>query len=246
MESDFAAAGGPSRLADSKENSLVQAVVFDFDLTLADSTSGAVECVNHALQKMGLSPANPGQIRRTVGLSLPRIFTTLTGASDSARAGEFCDWFIERADQVMTDLTVIFPQVPRTLAVLRSSGLRTAIVSTKFRYRIEGILARERLTDCFDVIVGGEDVAQHKPDPEGLHHAFTKLNVKAVDSVFVGDHPVDAEAAQRAGVRFIAVLSGSSVASEFDGHAVLRILPSLEELPALLRGISETSWSTNA
>ncbi len=136
----------------------------------------------------------------------------------------------------MANSTVIFPHVPRTLSLLKSFGLRTAIVSTKFRYRIEGILAREGLIDSFEVIVGGEDVDEHKPNPEGLHLALSKLKVKAADSFYVGDHPVDAEAAERADVPFIAVLSGSSVASDFDGHPVLQILSSLAELPMLSRG----------
>ncbi len=213
---------------------MVHAAVFDFDLTLADSTAGAVECVSYALLKMGLPPVDRTAICSTVGLSLPRIFQTLTGASDPASMGEFSHWFVERADEVMADLTVMFPQVPGTLAMLRRSGIRTAIVSTKFRRRITGILAREKLADAFELIVGGEDVAQHKPDPEGLNRALAGLNVTAADSVYVGDHPVDAEAAQRAGVRFIAVLRGSSRVSDFAEYEAARILPSLEELPPVL------------
>ena len=213
---------------------MVQAVVFDFDLTLADSTPGIVECVNYALPKMGMPPVDPGDIHPTIGLSLPRIFATLTGRSDPAGVARFSAGFIERAEQVMADSTVIFPHVPRILSRLKSYGLGTAIVSTKFRRRIEGILARDKLTDSFDVIIGGEDVDEHKPDPEGLYKALSRLNVKAVDSVYVGDHPVDAEAARRARVPFIAVLSGNSVASDFHSNEVLQILLSLEELPDLL------------
>ncbi|HEV8533847.1 MAG TPA: HAD-IA family hydrolase [Methylomirabilota bacterium] len=211
--------------------------MFDFDLTLADSTAGAVECVSYALLKMGLPPVDRTAICSTVGLSLPRIFYALTGASDPASMGEFSHWFVERADEVMADLTVMFPQVPGTLATLRRSGIRTAIVSTKFRRRIKGILAREKLADAFELIVGGEDVAQHKPDPEGLNRALAGLKVTAADSVYVGDHPVDAEAAQRAGVRFIAVLSGSSLVSDFVEYEAAGILSSLEELPPVLDGM---------
>ena len=33
-----------------------RAIVFDFDLTLADSTKGVIECVNFALDEMGIAP----------------------------------------------------------------------------------------------------------------------------------------------------------------------------------------------
>lgn len=214
----------------------VRAAVFDFDLTLADSTAGVVECVNHALLKMGLAPVEPAAIRRTIGLALPRQFQTFTGLSDLERAAEFYRRFVERADQVMNDNTVLFPEVPETLARLRASGIRAAIVSTKFRYRIQGILAREGLDQAFEVIVGGEDVAVNKPDPEGLIRALGRLGLESAQAVYVGDHPVDAEAAGRAGVRFIAVLTGASGIKDFTGHEVAAVVSSLSELPATLRG----------
>ena len=55
----------------------------------------------------------------------------------------------------MVDLTTIFPDAPRAVHELRKAGMKTGIVSTKYRYRIEAILARDGLTDGFDVIVGG-------------------------------------------------------------------------------------------
>ena len=219
---------------------MIQAILFDFDLMLADSRRGAVECVNHALRNMGLSPADSGQITKTVGLSLPRMFNDLTGISETAREKQFSRLFIQRADQVMADLTVMFPQVRDVLDLLRNSGFRTAIVSTKFRYRIESILARDGLDVSFDVIVGGEDVARHKPDPEGLNCALEALNVEAEAAVYVGDHPVDAEAAEHAGLRFVAVLSGGATKNDFDGRERIDILSSLKELPACLHEVSDS------
>jgi phosphoglycolate phosphatase len=219
---------------------VIRAVLFDFDLTLADSTRGAVDCVNHALRNMGLSQADSGQIKKTVGLSLPRIFNALTGVSESAKEEQFSRLFIQRADHVMVDQTVMFPQVPDVLDVLRSRGFRTAIVSTKFRHRIQSILARDGIDGSFDVIVGGEDVARHKPDPEGLHYALEALNVNAEHAVYVGDHPVDAEAAEHAGLRFVAVLSGGASPIDFDGRDRIAMLSSLTELPACLNDVLDS------
>ncbi len=134
----------------------------------------------------------------------------------------------------MATLTFMFACVPSVLNELKRRGMLTTIVSTKFRYRIESILARERLTDAFEVVVGGEDVAAHKPNPEGLNTALAKLGAAAVNALYVGDHPVDADAAAAAGVRFFAVLSGSAVESDFAGGNVDRFLSSLDELPPLL------------
>ena len=213
---------------------MLRAVLFDFDFTLADSLGGVTESVNHALRALRLPEAEPDAIRRTVGLSLARTFERLRGPADGATLQAFARHFAERADQVMAERTRIFPEVPAVLARLRSLGVRTAVVSTKFRYRIEAVLARDGLLDQFDAIVGGEDVAQHKPHPEGLLAALAKLAAPREHALYVGDHPVDAEAAQAASLRFIAALSGSSLPAEFSAFPVERFIASLRELPEVI------------
>lgn len=210
------------------------AALFDFDLTLADTTGAATECVAYALRRMQLPMASRHSIARTVGLSLPRTFEALTGSSDAARSAEFARWFVERADQVMVEMTVVYSAVADTVQRLRADGLSVAIVSTKFRYRIERILDREGLGHLFDLVVGGEDVARPKPEADGILQALRALGVDAADAVYVGDHPVDAEAARRAGVRFVAALSGHSTAGDFAEFEPLGLISSLGDLPALL------------
>ena len=54
---------------------------FDFDYTLADSSSGAILCFNYALEKLGLPEQPESKIRKTIGLSLLlTIFTTIAFA----------------------------------------------------------------------------------------------------------------------------------------------------------------------
>jgi len=106
---------------------------------------------------------------------------------------------------------------------------------------IEGVLGRDALLHEFDAIVGGEDVTNHKPDPEGLLLAIAELALPKPLVVYVGDHPVDAEAAQRAGIRFIGVLSGPSTREEFAAHPTEHMLGSLRQLPAALASLSSAS-----
>jgi phosphoglycolate phosphatase len=216
-----------------------RAVLFDFDLTLADSTRGAVECINYALTKMGLPPAEHQAIKATIGLSLPATLVRLTGLTDPVLAKHFTENFVECADLRMVDLTSIFPDASCAVHELRKADIKTGIVSTKYRYRIEAILARDGLTDGFDVIVGGEDVVRHKPDPEGLYRALERIGISGQDGVYVGDHPVDAMAASAAGIPFIAVLTGNGLRRDFDEWPDTLFIESLQRLPTLLA----TNWS---
>ncbi|MBN1811258.1 MAG: HAD-IA family hydrolase [Anaerolineae bacterium] len=207
-----------------------QTVVFDFDYTLADSSRGVIECIDFALGELGLPAASVEAARRTIGLSLSDTLLALSRPRQAARADEFARLFIERADEVMADLTVLFEPVLATVAVLKARGFFLGIVSTKFRYRIEAILEREGLRDAFDVIVGGEDVAEHKPDPAGLLTAIERLGGVPESTLYVGDSVTDAETAKRAGVPFVAVLSGVTPREAFLGYPVSGILESLAEL----------------
>lgn len=220
----------------------IHAAVFDFDYTLADSSEGCVECVNFAFQEMGLA-RHPGEsICRTIGLSLKETFVRLAGDRDVARGDEFARLFVQRADQVMVDLTVMYQSAHTAVMALRESGLRLGIVSTKYRYRIEQVLEREKLRPFFDVVIGGEDVAEHKPHPAGLLEALRRLECAPQSTVYVGDSVVDAEVAKRAAVPFVAVLSGVTPEDHFESYERIGTLKDVSELPPLLRR-DQNEWT---
>ena len=218
-----------------------RALLFDFDFTLAESSAGAIECVNHALVQLGLPAAEKEAIRRCVAYPLPEVLARLTGIEDAGIANLFAQFFIRRADEVMAPLTTLFPGVAETLSQLRASGYLLGIVSTKYRYRIETILAHHEAHDLVDAIVGGEDVRAHKPAPEPLFRALARLQVSAEETLYCGDHPVDAQAAEAAAVPFVAVLSGTSQAVEFAHFPRVAIVTSVREIPALLSELSAGS-----
>lgn len=208
-------------------------VFFDFDFTLADSSRGAVECINFALTWLGLPAVTDEEACLTIGLSLPDTFTYLVGKSSAEQHKEFIRLFTQRADEVMADSTVLFESVPETVAILKKRGFKLGIVSTKFRYRLESILRRENLLSAFDIIVGGEDVLRLKPDPEGLLKAMETTRSSPSDTIYVGDSIVDAETAKRAGVPFVAVLSGTTLKDAFEGYDVYRFAEHFQDLREL-------------
>jgi phosphoglycolate phosphatase len=134
----------------------------------------------------------------------------------------------------MVEGTEMIDGVVPGLDALLKRGIRLGIVSTKYRYRIEAILERLGARDRFDVIVGGEDTETHKPDPEGLRVALRSLGVRPVESVYVGDHVVDAEAASRVPVPFVGVLTGTTKKEDFQAFPHVKVLDSASELPFLL------------
>jgi len=189
--------------------------IFDFDYTLADATTGIVESVNYALNMLGLKSESCESIRKTVGMKLHDTFFTLTGISDEKEAEAFFSHFMHKADEVMTNNTFLFNDTIPTLTRLKQSGCNIAIVTTKFRYRINEVLIKHDITELIDYIVGYEDVNDVKPSPEGLLKAIKHFNNDKKSVLFIGDNLIDAQTAYNANVDFIAVITGTTLANDF-------------------------------
>ena len=212
----------------------LQSVIFDFDYTLADSSPGVFECINFALGEMGLDHISEEAACRTIGLSLAETFLALGKHHEPQRCDEFHRLFVQRAEDVMVNRTVLYESVPAMIEALRERGLKLGIVSTKYRSRIHGVLQRESLMHGFDVVIGGEDVAQHKPHPQGLFEAIERLECSPASVVYVGDSVVDAELAKRAGVPLVVVLSGVTPREHFDDYEPVGMLENISHLPQFL------------
>lgn len=207
-----------------------RAVLFDFDYTLADSSTGVVVCMNHALSRLGLPPAPEDAIRRTIGLDLITVLGVLAGEEWKPRGEEFLGHFTRKADEVMVASTVFLPGAPRVLETLHGAGYRLGVVSTKYRRRVEEALERDGLLAFVDVVVGSDDVPRPKPAPDGLLRAGGALGLATADCVFVGDSEVDARAARDAGMGFVAVLTGTTPPETFAGYAPRAVFAGVGEI----------------
>ena len=206
------------------------AVLFDFDFTLADSSAGIITCINYALSEMGLGKSSTDDIIKTVGLYLPEALVALKGEQYRSRGQEFLEFFTHKANDVMVEGTFFLPGAANVLLSLSQIGYRIAIVSTKYRFRIETVLERDGLRETVEVIIGGEDVTHHKPHPEGLFKAAGRLGLPVNSCVYVGDSEVDASAAQSAGMPFMPVRTGATSVEIFDTYPRVALLESVADI----------------
>ncbi len=202
---------------------MFKVIVFDFDYTLGDSTNGIVLSINYALEQLGYSPKSTDEIKKTIGLSLKDTYFYLTGNENLKEAEQFAKFFKEKADKVMVENTSLYEGVKDTLTNLRDNGYICAIVTTKFHYRIEQILNKHNAYDLIDVIVGAEDVKIEKPNPEGLLWLIDYLGVEKTDILYIGDSVVDAQTAENAKVKFVAVLTGTTSREDFENYSNIYI-----------------------
>jgi phosphoglycolate phosphatase/pyrophosphatase PpaX len=91
----------------------------------------------------------------------------------------------------------IYEGIPDVLDALRGRRIRNGIVTGKSRSSWDITLAQVELGE-FDVVVVDDDVANPKPDPEGILAALDSLGIPPREAIYVGDSPSDMEAAQAA------------------------------------------------
>ncbi|MBE6687987.1 MAG: HAD family hydrolase [Ruminococcaceae bacterium] len=209
-------------------------VIFDFDYTLGDTTRGIIECANFAFSQMGYDKQSDQSIINTIGLTLKNTFKVITKEDNDEKSTQFAKLFIEKADEVMVHSATLYDSAVRLLNLLKQKNVKTAIVTTKFRRRIVAIFEKFSLTEAIDVVVGSDDVKESKPSPEGLLLAIDKLNTERHKVLYIGDNVVDSLAAQKAGVDFVGVLTGTTTSEEFNKLPNIRIVNSLDEVGDLI------------
>ena len=206
------------------------ACLFDFDYTLADSSVGIVKCFRIVLERHGFCGVPEDSIRRTIGKTLEESFAILNREARPEIISAMRKEYNREADKNKNSNTRLLPHAQPTLRWLKSRGIRVGILSTKYRRRIVDFFRDKDVPGLIDLIIGGEDVAQAKPHPEGLFKAMQCLNVEPSDVLYVGDSVVDARTAENAGVDFAGVLTGTTLRSELAVYPHVFLMSSLSEL----------------
>lgn len=207
--------------------------LFDFDYTLADSSRGIVICFRNVLERHGHTGISDEAIKRTIGKTLEDSFSILSGITTPETLAEYKKEYVKEADTYMTVNTFFFPETVTVLKTLKSQGAQIGIISTKFRFRIREMVDQHFPKDFFDIIIGGEDVKQAKPDPQGIKKALRRLHRRKSETLYIGDSTVDAETAQAAKVGFVGVLNGMTTREELMVYPHRQILDNLSLLPLI-------------
>ena len=179
--------------------------VFDFDLTLADSSEGILECFKHVLKEFGYQPKDDRTIYNTIGMTLVDAFDLLTDMPDNPQREDMRKAYVKKADEVMVKKTYFYDDTIALLQTLQNAGVKVGIVSTKYRYRIVNTFNEQAGSLPVDIIVGGEDVTKAKPDPEMYLTAISRFGLKPDECVVVEDNPNGVKAGLASGAYVLQV-----------------------------------------
>ena len=112
------------------------------------------------------------------------------------------------SEQIPVTRAALFDDIDLLIASLVETGINWGIMTNKHRRFSEPLLAKFENFASSGSLVCPDDVGVGKPDPAGILRACQQLGVEPAHAIYVGDHPRDIEAANRAGMPGIAVSWG--------------------------------------
>lgn len=217
-------------------NTAYNAVLFDFDGTVADTGCGIFNGIRYALNAFGMPMPEEHTLRRFIGPPLHDSFKEIFGM-DAARCAEAVKIYREYyVRQGMFELTV-YDGMRELLARLHERGTRLGIASSKPEVFLRQITAHLELDDLFDVVAGSDIQYIHSDKAGIIRRAMETLALADAErALMVGDRYFDIEGAKSVGIDSVGVLFGYGERDELEAAGATYIAAAPEEIYPLAVG----------
>ncbi len=222
-----------------------KAVIVDLDGTLIEFKLNYMliraEAMNLLIRK-GL-PSNLFSVRDTMFEMLTKATTYLSDKGvDEDKIREIYEAIFALADPHEMDAVRsanLIPGAEEALKSLKNMGLQLGLFTTNGIKATKYALSKFGLDMLFDVVVTRETVQKVKPDCAQLIAATTPLDVTPEEAVVIGDSTVDIICAKAVRALAVGVLTGLTKLEDLKRSGADYVIPSISELPALIRKIQE-------
>lgn len=171
-----------------------QAIVFDLDGTLIDSSALMVNAFKHALTPFNLD-VSAQEVEAMRSLSSAELFRDRLSEEHAAEAVARLWSYSQRA---VPD-TLLIEGIDVLLQQVADKNITMGVWTGRDRASALAILKHHQIDNFFHALVGGSEVAKNKPHPEGLLLLAQKLDIAPDLLLHIGDHDHDLLGAQQAG-----------------------------------------------
>ena len=218
-----------------------QAILFDLDGTLIDTTDLILQCFQFSWSTVCGFEHSRETLIETFGTPLRDAMHRLlvSGKSKNViRAAGAENSVVEDLIVAYRTFNVLnhdalarpFEGARKVLTELRKRGYSIAVVTSKGRELGLRGLKLSSLDDLLDSAIFLEDTDDHKPHPAPILAALQRLRTSSSSAVFVGDSRHDMVAARAAGVRTVGALWGPSPRTELEREAPSFVAESITDL----------------
>ena len=205
----------------------IKAVLFDFDMTLVDSSYAIHHCTNLLAGHLGFDQISREKVLSAIGLTIEDSWRMFWGDFRQ----EWVDFYRANYREEEQARLKIFPNTLSTLERLRMMGIKVGVVSNRrFAKRPVEFMG---LTPMLDVVVGLEDVERAKPEPDSLLKGFEILGVAPSEGLYAGDTDIDMMTTVAAGCRGIGMTTGNFDKRALSEAGAWEVKDDLGEIPLL-------------
>lgn len=209
-----------------------EAIVFDWDGTLLDSTGAIAKAIQDSARDLGLPVPDDERARHVIGLGLADALAYAVPDLPPADYPRLVERY--RHHYLMYDANlVLFEGVREMLADLQQRGHHLAVATGKSAAGLRRALANSGLGAHF-VTTRCADQTAPKPDPAMLREITEELDLPPERIVMIGDTTHDLQMAHSAGAPAIAVTYGAHPVEQLRRWPTLTQVDSALELHAWL------------
>lgn len=185
---------------------MIEAVIFDMDGTLLNTLEDLQISVNFVMQIFNFPLRTIDEVRNFVGNGVNLLFErAVPQGVDSLTVKECIKLFKKHYSENMHNHTAPYDGILEVLEILKSSGIKTGIVSNKFDAAVKE-MSKKYFGSLIDIAVGQADDVPQKPSPDGVLKVIKNLGVSS--AVYVGDSDVDIITAKNCNLPSIGVSWG--------------------------------------
>ena len=213
---------------------MAQAALLDVDGTLVDSNYQHALAWYRAFRRSGIV-LPLWRIHRHVGMGGDQLVPALAGDDvDEARGDEIRELRGEAYAELIEEIEPL--EGARELIVdLKGRGLTVVLASSSPQDELDRYLDLLDARELADGWTTDDDVQATKPEPDLVQAALEKAGTD--DGLMVGDTPWDIEAARKAGVETVCLVTGGFSEQELRETGAAAVFESMGDLRRELDGI---------
>lgn len=178
---------------------MIKTILFDVDGTIVDIQKVVLSTFKEVIKEYLNTNVNINDLAFALGIPGRDAIKHFT--KNKVLINKMAKSWSEKASN-RVDEDTLFNNIPETIKSLSQKGITLGIVTSKTKQEYINEVGHFGLDDYFDVIVTASDTKNHKPNPEPLNFAISKLGVDRTETFYVGDTKYDMLTANAAKVKF--------------------------------------------
>lgn len=207
------------------------AVLYDFDGTLADTVPMILESFRYAFLEVTGKEEDRDFLLSTIGLPLMTAFSHYEPDIQK----KLHDAYQQANSRLLETEVREFDGIGEGLAGVHALGVRQGVVTSKRRDTVLFTVRQFSMESYFETFVTREDTTVHKPQPEPIFLAMRKMGLSDPSRIlYVGDSVHDLRCANNAGADAAAVSWTYMPKEELAAEKPKYWLSRLTDLPCIL------------